>query len=76
VPDEEWGEAVMAVVALKPEASATEEELRDTCKKLIAAFKVPKSVKFVEALPKSGAGKLLKKDLREEFWKGVDRRVG
>jgi long-chain acyl-CoA synthetase len=75
-PDEEWGEAVLAVVALKPEASVTESELRDACKERIAAFKVPKRVEFVDALPKTGAGKVYKKGLRGKFWEGVDRRVG
>jgi long-chain acyl-CoA synthetase len=75
VPHDEWGEAVKSVVALKPGASATEEELQTFCKQRIAGYKVPKSIDFIEELPKSGAGKILKKDLREKYWKGIERRV-
>ena len=76
VPHKDWGESVLGVVVLKPGESAAAEELRDFCKQRIASYKVPKSIEFVEALPKSGAGKLLKKDLREKYWQGADRRVG
>ncbi len=75
VPHKEWGEAVTAVVVLKPKASATEAELREFCKQRIAGYKVPKTVKFIEALPKSGAGKIMKKNLREIYWQGIERRV-
>ena len=75
VPNKEWGEAVTAVVVLKPGTSATAEQLREFCKQRIAGYKVPKAVTFMDALPKSGAGKIMKKDLREIYWKGVDRRV-
>lgn len=75
IPHTDWGEQVHAVVVLKPEFTATEEEIRDHCKKLIAGYKVPKSVEFAETLPKSGAGKLLKKDLRKSHWDGKDRSI-
>jgi long-chain acyl-CoA synthetase len=75
VPDENWGEAVKGVVVLKPGANATAEEIIQHCKGQIAAYKVPKSVEFISELPKSGAGKILKRDLREKFWKGHDRRI-
>ncbi len=76
VPHKEWGESVLAVVAVRPGATVDEAELRDFCKQRIAGYKVPKAVEVVEALPKSGAGKILKKDLREKYWEGIDRRVG
>ena len=76
VPDKDWGEAVTAVVALKPGQTATAEELRECCKQRIAGYKVPKTVEFVEALPKSGAGKILKKNLRKIHWQDTERSVG
>ena len=71
VPDETWGERVHAVVVLAESSSATAEELRDFCKTLIAGYKAPRTVSFVDALPLSGAGKVLKRELRERF--GGDR---
>ena len=68
VPDAEWGERVHAVVVLLPETSATEDEIRAHCKSLIAGYKSPRSVEFVEALPMSGAGKILKRELRKQYW--------
>jgi long-chain acyl-CoA synthetase len=75
VPDEKWGEAVKGVVALKPGAEASAEEIIQHCRGQIAAFKVPKSIDFITELPKSGAGKILKRDLREKYWKGHKRRI-
>ena len=69
VPDEKWGEVGKAIVVLKPNASATEEELIEHMKSRLAKFKVPKSVAFVNALPLSAAGKILKRELREMFVK-------
>ncbi|MEA2267779.1 MAG: hypothetical protein QOC64_389 [Solirubrobacteraceae bacterium] len=75
VPDERWGEAVHAVVV--PAAEVTEAGLLDHCRTLIANYKVPKRVELrAEPLPKSGAGKILKRELREPFWKGRETRVG
>ncbi len=76
IPDDRWGEAVRAAVVLKEGASAEATEIIDSCRPLIAGFKLPRSVEFLDALPKSGAGKILKKDLREPHWKGHDRQVG
>jgi acyl-CoA synthetase (AMP-forming)/AMP-acid ligase II len=76
IPDDQWGEAVHAVVVAKPGASPTAEELIAHCKDRIAGYKCPKSVEFRDALPLSGAGKVLKTELREPFWKGRQRRVG
>ncbi len=75
VPDEKWGEAVTAVVALKEGQDASEEEIIQFCKERMASFKAPKSVDLVSALPKTGSGKISKNVLREEYWKGQRRRV-
>jgi acyl-CoA synthetase (AMP-forming)/AMP-acid ligase II len=76
VPDDIWGEAVHAVVVLKPDATATEEELIAHTRGLIAAYKVPKSVELrAEPLPLSGAMKVLKRELRAPYWQGRERSV-
>ena len=73
VPDDTWGESVKAVVALKPGASASEEELIEHCRAHLARFKCPKSVDVVEALPRNPTGKILKRELRKPYWAGHDR---
>ncbi len=74
VPDDHWGEAVHAVVV--PRARVTPEELIAHCRELIAPYKVPKAIELrAEPLPKSGAGKVLKRELREPFWTGITERV-
>jgi acyl-CoA synthetase (AMP-forming)/AMP-acid ligase II len=75
VPDDVWGEAVKAVVVLKPGAKATEAELIEHCKERLASFKKPKSVDIVESLPKSPVGKILRRVIREPYWQGRQRRV-
>lgn len=75
VPDEIWGESVKAIVVAKPGSELNEAELIAFCRNYLANFKVPKSVEFVETLPKSGAGKILKRSLRDPFWTGRNRNV-
>ena len=75
VPDERWGEAVKALVVLKPDADANEADVIAHARTRIAGFKVPKSVEFLNALPRNAAGKLLRRKLREPYWEGRDRRV-
>jgi long-chain acyl-CoA synthetase len=76
VPDAHWGEAVLALVVLKPGAMVTGAELIDHCRGLMAHYKCPQHVEFrSEALPKSGSGKILKAALREPYWQGYNRRV-
>lgn len=75
VPDEQWGEVPKAFVVLKPGQTATAEEIVAYCKTNLAGFKVPKSIEFRDALPKGGTGKILKADLREPYWKGMEKRV-
>ncbi|MDI1430878.1 acyl-CoA synthetase [Polyangium sorediatum] len=67
VPDEKWGEVGRAIVITKPGASATEEALLAHCRDHLAKYKVPKSVVFVEAMPISAAGKILKRELKETY---------
>ena len=74
-PDKALGEAPVALIVLKPGATATVKELRDHCKANLARFKVPRDIHFREALPKGGTGKVLKTELREPFWKGHEARV-
>ncbi|OPY76716.1 MAG: Long-chain-fatty-acid--CoA ligase FadD13 [Syntrophorhabdus sp. PtaU1.Bin058] len=69
VPDEKWVERVHAVIALKPGQSATAEEIINFCKEHIARYKAPRSVEFVESLPKNPQGKILKKELRAKYRK-------
>ncbi|MFM8268489.1 MAG: AMP-binding protein [Ilumatobacteraceae bacterium] len=76
IPSETWGEAVHAIVVLREGASATEDELIGHAREAIAGYKVPKSVEFrTDPLPLSGAMKVLKRDLREPYWAGHDRKV-
>jgi acyl-CoA synthetase (AMP-forming)/AMP-acid ligase II len=76
VPDPRWGEAVKAVVVLKPGAEADPAAIIAHCRGLIAAYKAPKSVDFVAALPRNPSGKVLRRELREPYWQGHERRVG
>jgi fatty-acyl-CoA synthase len=75
VPDKKWGEVGKAIAVCKPGQKATEEEIIEFCKAKIAKFKVPKSVEFIDALPRTPAGKLLKRELREKYWSEHDKRV-
>lgn len=76
IPDETWGESVHAVVVCKPAMSVSSDELIAHVRTQIASYKIPRSIEFrAEALPKSGAGKILKRDLREKYWVGKSRRV-
>jgi fatty-acyl-CoA synthase len=67
VPDERWGEVCLAFVALRPGVEAAERELLDHCRTRLAGFKVPKGVRFVDALPRSGMNKVLKDELRSQL---------
>lgn len=75
VPDEKWGEVVKAVVVKKPGKDVSEEDILNLCKQYLANYKVPKSIQFVDELPKSGAGKILKRHIRDQYWKGQKRKV-
>ena len=75
VPDTHWGEAVKAVIELKPGSATTEDELIALCKERLGSVKAPKSVDFVASLPRSPVGKVLKKDLRAAYWTHVNRNI-
>jgi long-chain acyl-CoA synthetase len=76
IPHDAWGEAVHAVVVCKPGMQVTGDELIEHSRTLIAGYKVPRSIEFSQdALPKSGAGKILKRDLRDKYWTGKSRNV-
>ncbi len=75
VPDSKWGEAVKAIVVLKPQATPDAKAILDFTRTRIAGYKVPKTIDFVDALPKNGTGKVLKRELRKPFLEGRDRQV-
>lgn len=77
IPDPDWGEAVHACVVLRDGKRATAEELMEFCGARLANYKVPHSIEFIDGeLPKGGTGKILKKQLRERYWKDQTRRIG
>jgi long-chain acyl-CoA synthetase len=77
IPNERWGEAVHAVIVVAPNATLTEDEIVAYTRESIAGYKVPKSVSFrTEALPLSGAMKVLKRDLRAPYWAGHEKQIG
>jgi acyl-CoA synthetase (AMP-forming)/AMP-acid ligase II len=75
IPDRKWGEAVRAAVTLRPGHAVQPEELVAFCKENLARFKVPKAIEVREDLPKSGVGKILRRALREPWWKDQQRGV-
>ena len=75
-PDPKWGEIPVALVVLKPGQSLSQEELLEFLGPRIAKFKMPRTIEFTETpLPKTGTGKIVKRELRERFWEGAARRV-
>ena len=75
VPDEKWGETLRAAVVLRPDASATAEEVIDFTRTKLARYKCPTQVDFVKALPRNATGKVLKRELRAPHWTGQTRAV-
>ncbi|MFS3128922.1 long-chain-fatty-acid--CoA ligase [Nocardioides sp. Bht2] len=75
VPDDRWGEAVKAVVALKPEMSASEQELIDFARERLAHFKAPRTVDVLDLLPRNPSGKILKRELRRPHWESRDSAI-
>jgi acyl-CoA synthetase (AMP-forming)/AMP-acid ligase II len=75
VPDEQWGEAVKAIVVMKPGKTATAADIIGFTRQRIAAFKTPKTVDFIAALPRNASGKILRRHLRDPYWVGKDRQV-
>jgi len=75
VPSEKWGEEVKAVVALRKGMAATPGEIINHCAQHLGGFKKPKSVEIWDELPKNPVGKIMKREVREKFWAGRERRV-
>lgn len=75
VPDERWGEAVKAIVVRAPGSAVTEEELIDYCQGKVAGYKRPRSIDFIDTLPRNPTGKILKRELRARYWEGRTRQV-
>ena len=75
VPDDTWGEAVKAMVVLKPGAKADPADIIAFARGRIAAYKAPKSIDFIDALPRNASGKILRRELREPYWANRARRV-
>ncbi|MCW0199622.1 fatty acid--CoA ligase [Sphingopyxis sp.] len=75
IPDQKWGETVKAVVVAKPGMSIEEADIIAWARDRIAAFKAPRSVDVIEALPRNASGKILRKDLRAPYWEGYERMV-
>jgi acyl-CoA synthetase (AMP-forming)/AMP-acid ligase II len=72
VPDQKWGEVPKALVVLKPNTASTEADLIEFCRGRLSHYKCPRSFEFVESLPKTGTGKVLKKELRKKYWQGSE----
>jgi acyl-CoA synthetase (AMP-forming)/AMP-acid ligase II len=75
VPDADWGESVKAVVELSEGATVSAEELIALCKEKLGSVRSPKSVDIIKILPRSPNGKVLKRSLRDQYWKGRERRI-
>ena len=72
VPDPRWGEVPKALVSLKPGARLSESELMEFTRGRLSHYKCPRSIEFVDVLPKTGTGKILKKELRKKYWSGTE----
>jgi long-chain acyl-CoA synthetase len=75
IPDEEYGEAICAVVQPSPGVDLSETEVKAFLRQHMAGYKVPKRVDFHALLPREDSGKIFKRKLREPYWEGLDRRI-
>ena len=75
VPNEKYGEVVKACIVKKEGSDLTEEDVINFCKDRIASYKKPQSIDFIDEVPRNASGKVLKKVLREPYWKDQDRQV-
>ena len=75
IPDEKWGEQVKALVVTNEGKRVTEAEIIEHCKRHMASYKKPQSVEFLPTLPKNAYGKVLKRELRDRYWAGRQRKV-
>jgi fatty-acyl-CoA synthase/long-chain acyl-CoA synthetase len=75
IPNEEWGETVHAVVVKRPGSTLTEDQINTHAREFLASYKVPRSLSWSDELPKTGSGKILKRDLRAPYWAGRASQV-
>lgn len=75
VPHEKWGEEPKALVTLKPGSQAKENDLLEFCRSRLSHYKCPRSLEFLESMPKTGSGKVLKRELREKYGTAVKSTV-
>lgn len=75
IPSEEWGETVHAVVVKRPGSTLTEDQINTHAREFLASYKVPRSLSWSDELPKTGSGKILKRDLRAPYWAGRASQV-
>ena len=76
VPDDKFGEALLAFVVVNSGASLELDEMIDFCRERIAGYKIPRKLELIEEMPRNPSGKILKKELRKPYWEGVERRIG
>jgi len=78
IPDDDWGERIMAVIEPKPgvdQCEALRDSINEYARKHMAAYKVPRIIEFTDELPRQPSGKLYKRLLRDEYWKDVGRKI-
>lgn len=76
VPDEKFGEALLAFVVTRPQMNLSVDDMVDFCRDKIAGYKIPRQLEIIDELPRNPSGKILKKILREPYWEGVERGIG
>jgi acyl-CoA synthetase (AMP-forming)/AMP-acid ligase II len=76
VPDEKYGEALLAFLVLKADTELALDELIEFCRERIAGYKIPRQMQIIAEMPRNPSGKILKKDLRKPFWEGIERGIG
>jgi acyl-CoA synthetase (AMP-forming)/AMP-acid ligase II len=75
IPSDEWGELVHATIVLAPDSQLTDEDVVAFAREHLAGYKIPRSVEFTDELPRTGSGKILKRELRAPYWEGRTAKV-
>ena len=75
IPDDQWGETVLAFIALKPKHTLDLESLQTFCRERMAGYKIPSKLQIIDAIPRNASGKSLKTKLRQPYWEGKKRQV-